>query len=350
MSGTLDRILLASPDLRVALSGWGASIFFIEQRNPDGTWARITLADERMEDFLRNPFCFGATCGRFANRIGGGRFELDEMVRQLACNDGPNSLHGGDAPFHAREWTTGKIVREDGVARGVTFHLVSPDGDGGYPGELQVTATYQLTPDGGLSVDYEAVTDAPTIVNLTHHVYWNLSGRPQGTIADHVLKIPAGHFLPIDANHLVTGEIAAVAGGDFDFRSAALLGGRLASGNPQIRERRGFNHSFVLDGEGEGLRLTVRLEHPASGRWMEMRSDQPSVHLYTGGFLDGPVPGRDGPVWPSFAGVALEPGILPDAPNHPEFPGLCVLRPGEIYHHRIRWTFGHAKGPFSEPE
>jgi aldose 1-epimerase len=343
MSTTVDPILLTSPDLRVALSGWGASIFFIEQRNPDCSWTRITVADERMDDFLRNPFCFGATCGRFANRIGGGSFLLDGISHQLACNDGPNSLHGGDAPYHAREWTLGKIVRENGDARAVTFHLTSADGDGGYPGELQITATYRLTGEGGLSVDYEVVTDAPTIINLTQHVYWNLSGKPGSTIADHVLEIPAEHYLPIDADHLVTGEIAAVGGGDFDFRGPAFLDERLTSGNPQIRDRRGFNHSFVL--QGNGLRPAARLEHPSSGRWMEMRCDQPAVHLYTGGFLDGAGPGRNGPAWPSFAGLALESGVLPDAPNHPEFPGCPALRPGDTYRHRIRWTFGHVASP-----
>lgn len=340
MSGIVGPILLTSPDLRVALCGWGASIFFIEQRNPDGTWTRITVANERLDDFLRNPFCFGATCGRFANRIGDGRFQLDGVLHQLACNDGPNSLHGGDAPYHARDWTTGKIVRENREARSVTFHLTSPHGEGGYPGELQITATYRLTTDGKLSVDYEAVTDTPTVLNLTQHVYWNLSGQPGSTITGHMLEIPAANYLPIDASHLVSGEIATVEDTDFDFRSPALLGERLTSGNPQIRERRGFNHSFVL--EGDGLRPAARLEHPSSGRWMEMQSDQPAVHLYTGGFLDGAVPGKEGPAWPPFAGLALESGVLPDAPNHPQFPGSCVLRPGDIYRHRIQWAFGHA--------
>lgn len=337
MNRHTDPILLTLPDLRVALSGWGASIFFIEQRNPDGSWSRITLANERIEDFRRNSFCFGATCGRFANRIRGGRFELDGRVYQLARNAGMNSLHGGDAPFHAREWTVGGM---DGNR--VTYHLVSPDGDGGYPGELRVTATYGITADGGLSVEYSAVTDAPTIINLTNHVYWNLSGRSQGTIGDHVLRIPAERYLPIDADHLVTGEFAAVEGSDFDFRTAALIGERLKSAVPQIRDRRGFNHSYVL--AGDVPRLAARLEHPASGRWMEMQSDQPAVHLYTGGYLDRAVPGGDGTTWPSFKGVALESGVLPDTPNHPEFPGHCVLRPGECYRHRIQWTMGQVHG------
>lgn len=290
------------------------------------------MGDEQIEDFRRNSFCCGATCGRFANRIRSGRFELDGRVYQLACNNGPNSLHGGDAAFHGREWTTGAIHREGGEVRGARFHLVSPDGDGGYPGELQVTADYRLTEDGVLSVDYTAVTDAPTVIDLTNHVYWNLGGDPQRAVGDHLLMIPADRYLMIDADHLVTGEILAVDGSDFDFRKSELLDGRLASAEPQIRDRRGFDHSFLVD--GEGLRLTARLEHPESGRWMEMRTDQPAVHLYTGGYLD------DSPSWPRYAGLALEAGGLPDAPNHPEFPVACVLRPGETYRHRIEWRIG----------
>lgn len=328
----MDPLQLHSPDLRVALTPWGASIFFIELRNSDGTWARITVGDERLVDFRQNPFCFGATCGRFANRIRDGRFVLDGQVYQLARNNGPNSLHGGDAPFHAREWEVGKM-EEDSIG----FHLVSPAGDGGYPGELQGTASYRLTEEGVLSVDYTAVTDAPTVVSLTNHVYWNLGGRPLTTIGDHLLMMPAGSYLPIDDDHLVTGEVLPVDG-DFDFRTGAWLGERLASANPQIRERRGFNHPFLI--EGDGLRLAARLKHPASGRWMEMRTDQPAVHLYTGGYLDDVVPGRGGKQWPPFAGLALESGALPDSPNHSEFPGRCVLRPGEIYRHRIEWSFG----------
>jgi aldose 1-epimerase len=323
----MDPIFLNSSKLRIALTPWGASIFFIEQRGADGRWARITVGDERIEDFRRNGFCFGATCGRFANRIRRGRFELDGRVHQLACNNGPNSLHGGDAAFHAREWEVGEIDES-----GVRFHLVSPDGDGGYPGELRVTAEYRLAEDGVLSVDYTAVTDAPTVVDLTNHVYWNLGGDPQRAVGDHRLMIPADRYLTIDEDHLVTGEILPVDGGDFDFRRDALLEERLASADAQIRERRGFDHSFLV--EGAGLRLAARLEHPASGRWMEMRTDQPAVHLYTGGYLD------EAAAWCRYAGLALEAGGLPDAPNHPEFPVSCILRPGETYRHRSEWRVG----------
>jgi len=323
----MDPILLSSPDLRVALTSWGASIFYIEQRCADGRWVRITVGDERLEDFRRNGFCFGATCGRFANRIAGGSFELDGRVYQLARNNGPNSLHGGDAAFHGREWEVGKVEKD-----GVAFHLVSADGDGGYPGELRVTAEYRLTSEGVLSVDYTAVTDAATVVDLTNHVYWNLGGDAQRAVGDHQVVIPGDRYLTIDADHLVTGEIVPVDGSDFDFRRGALLDERLASAHEQIRGRRGFDHSFLV--AGEGLRVVARVEHAASGRWMEMRSDQPAVHLYTGGYLD------DSPAWCRYAGLALEAGGLPDAPNHPEFPVSCVLRPGGIYRHRIEWRCG----------
>nr|WP_265594670.1 aldose epimerase family protein [Haloferula sp. BvORR071] len=334
----MDPVLLRSPGLRVALSTWGASIFFVEQRGVDGRWTRITLGDERIEDFQRNRFCFGATCGRYANRISEGRFRLDGRVYQLACNNGPNSLHGGEAPYHAREWAVGEIHEECGETRGVSFHLLSPDGDGGYPGELQVTASYRLSSDGVLSVDYTATSKAATIISLTNHVYWNLSGKDGSNIGGHLLTIPAGRFLPIDDDHLVTGEIASVDGTAFDFRRTALLEDRLASADPQIRDRRGFNHPFLID--RSGLRLAARLEDSESGRWMEMQTDQPAVHLYTGGYLDDPAGGSEAPSWRRYAGVAIEAGGLPDAPNHPEFPVACVLRPGETYRHHTEWWFG----------
>lgn len=330
-------IRLESPcgSLVVDLDPWGASIREVHIRESDGTMVGITLGCDGDEDFRRNPFCLGATCGRFANRIGGARFELDGRIHQLARNDGENSLHGGSAPFHAREWCL-KSHQADGESPTAVFSLTSPDGDGGYPGELRVSAVYQIR-DGVLSVEYTASTDAPTILNLTNHVYWNLSGDPKRTIHEHRLAIPALRWLPIDDGHLVTGELRSVEGTAFDFRVAEMLGKRLALEDPQIAPKRGFNHSWRVD--GDGLRVVAVLDHPPSGRRLVMRGNQPAVHVYTGGFLGDAFPGRGGlPIQP-FGGIALESGGLPDAPNHPEFPS-CVLRPGEIYQHRIEWEIG----------
>lgn len=333
-----EIIELESATVRVRLVARGAAIFGIETLDRHGQLAEITVGCESLDDFYRNSAAFGASCGRFANRIAKGRFRLDGRDYQVACNDGPNSLHGGDAAFHQRDWSVAEVDRDaDGRQCGVRFELSSPDGDGGYPGALQVSAYYQLSTDGQLSLTYFATTDAATVVNLTNHVYWNLSGVPSSNIRDHVLQMRAAEFLPIDSNYLPLGERLPVDNTPFDFRRGASLGDRLDHPDPQIAEMRGIDHAMVI--EGEGLRSALRLEHPVSGRWLEMQTDQPAVHLYTGGFLSDEVPGKAGGVTAPHAGVALESENFPDAPNRPDFPS-AELRPGQRYLHRIVWRFG----------
>lgn len=326
--------------LLVKLTTFGASIFGVEVPDRDGVMMDVALGCDRLEDFVHNAAAFGATCGRYANRIAGGKFMLDGTEYTLAQNNGPNCLHGGEASYHGRIWEVLDQREVDGRIVSVTFHLLSPDGDGGFPGELHVTARYAMEDDGGFSVSYEARTSKPTVVNLTNHVYWNLSGDFSKTIEDHQLVVPAYHFLPIDDNHLVTGEIREVRGTVFDFRNGANLGDVLEHEDPQIATMRGLDHAMLVNGENS--RLGARLEHPASGRCLEITTDQPAVHVYSGGFLDSTVPGKGGARIDRYAAIALESENLPDAPNQPDFPS-AVLRLGETYRHKISWKFGVVK-------
>ncbi len=335
-------ITLCSADgrLEVKLTTFGASIFGVEVPDLDGVMTDVALGCDQLEDFTSNVAAFGASCGRFANRIADGRFTLDGTEYSLARNNGPNCLHGGDAPYHRRVWDVLDQQEIDGRIVSVTFHLLSPDGDGGFPGELHVTACYALDDDGGFSVSYEAHTSKPTVVNLTNHVYWNLGGDFGKTVKDHLLKVPADRFLPIDDNHLVTGEIRDVSGTVFDFRHGANIGDVLGDDDPQIATMNGLDHAMLVNGEGS--RLGARLEHPGSGRWLEITTDQPAVHVYSGGYLDSTVPGKGGATIDRYSAIALESENLPDAPNQPNFPS-AVLRPGETYRHKISWRFGVAE-------
>lgn len=327
----------AQSPVRAVVTSHGASILKVEVPDAAGRLADVIVGGNTLDDHKRNAACFGATCGRVANRIRHGKFSLNGDDYQVAVNNGPNTLHGGDAPFGEREWSIDEVFETDGICHGVRFSLVSPDGDGGFPGELKVTATYRLSDDGELSVDYTAVTDRPTVVNLTNHAYWNLSGDPTSTIEGHDLRVAASRFLPIDADHLATGEILNVEGTPFDMREGIRLGDTLALDHPQIKPMRGFDHAMAVDGDGS--RCALRLSDPSSGRWMELTSDQPAVHVYTGGYIDDTVPGKNGAAYRAYSGVALESENFPDAPNHPDFPSP-VLNPDQSYSHSIRWRFG----------
>jgi len=327
----------AQSPVRAVVTSHGASILKVEVPDANGRLADVVVGGNTLEDHKRNAACFGATCGRVANRIRNGRFSLNGEDYQIAVNNGPNALHGGAAPFGEREWSVENVIEIDGVCQGVTFLLESPDGDGGFPGALTVRATYLLSDDGELSVEYTAETDRPTVVNLTNHVYWNLSGDPESTVESHDLQVAASRYLPIDADHLATGEVLSVEGTPFDMRGGIDLGATLALDDVQIAPMRGLDHAMVIDGEGP--RCALRLTDRTTGRWMEMLTNQPAVHVYTGGYLDATVPGKGGAEYRAYAGVALESENYPDAPNHPEFPSP-VLNPGECYRHIIRWRFG----------
>lgn len=326
-------VRLAGDSVRLELMPLGATIRRFEVRLPDGSWRNIALGAANPADYLTNASYLGMTVGRFANRIDGARFVLDGVEYLLDANEGANQLHGGSDGFHARTWTI--------AGRGpdwVEFTMTSPDGDQGYPGELTVSARYELVP-GGAQVTYRAVTDAPTVVNLTTHTYFNLDGESAGNTDAHVLTVHASHYTPNRDDGIPTGEIRDVSGSAADFRSGRGFGeARLAGDAEGITRNGGFDHNFVIDGVGmrEHCRLTG-----TDGLTLIVESDQPGLQVYGGEHftVDGIQIGTSGRPYVRRPGVALETQHYPDSPNRPEFPST-VLRPGEEYVTTTRWLVG----------
>lgn len=266
-----------------------------------------------------HPF-FGAIAGRYANRIANGQFELNGEVYELARNNGENHLHGGNEGFDKKLWNA--EVNED--ENSVTLSYLSPDGEEGYPGNLDVDVTYTLTEDNELQIDYHATTDKATVVNLTNHSYFNLSGDPSQGILDHLLTIQADRYTPVDEGLIPTGELRPVEGTAFDFTEPETVGARIESIPP------GYDHNYVLNNPNSGVRKIATVQHDESGRIMEVYTDQPGVQLYTGNFLDGSITGHHGVPIQQYAALCLETQTFPDSPNKPDFPSP-VLNPGETY-------------------
>ena len=292
-----------------------------------GRSANVVLGFDWLADYaLRNPN-FGTLVGRYANRIRDGRFALDGEAHALARNDGAHALHGGPCGFGKRWWAIEPLTQADGSVA-LELSLTSEDGDEHYPGRLDVTVRYTLTPANEWRIEYRATTSRPTVINLTHHTYWNLAGL--GSALDHELTLNASFFLPIDAGLIPTG-IAEVDGTPFDFREATPIGRRIRSGDPQLMLARGYDHCYALDRGGrKGLVEAARLRDPSSGRAMELATTEPGVQLYSGNLLDGRLRGASGQTYRQSDGVCLETQHYPDSPNHPEFPST-VLRPGETF-------------------
>jgi len=325
----VERFVLRSGGLEAAVLTYGAVLQSVRAPDAAGTVAEVALGYDVLDGYLADSTYVGAVVGRYANRIAGGRFELDGVEHVLPRNNGDACLHGGPGGFHSLVWT----ARE--VAGGVELSLTSPDGDMGFPGTMTATATYVLG-DDGLTVSYTAETDAPTVVNLTNHAYWNLDG--EGPIEDHVLELPAPRFVAVDDDLIPTG-IQPVEGTPMDFRSPRRIGDGLRSATDQLLRAKGYDHAWVQDGAGDGgVRRIARVRGPHSGRVLEVLTDQPSVQFYSGNFLDGSIAGRGGRAWRQGDGFCLETQHLPDSPNQPDFPST-VLRPGERYATRTLFRF-----------
>jgi aldose 1-epimerase len=320
--------------VRVRLLDYGAITVGIETPDRAGQLADITLGFDDLAGWLKNPPYFGATVGRYANRIAQGRFTLDGRTYTLATNNGPNHLHGGLKGFDKVLWNA-EPQQGPGVV-GIKFTYRSPDGEEGYPGNLAVTAVNSPTGDGGFRVEFTATTDKPTVVNLAYHTYWNLAGHNAGDVLKHALLLAADNFTAVDAGLIPTGEIRRVQGTPLDFTAATPIGARLAA------VEGGYDHNFILRHGGQGIGLAARVYEPGSGRVMELTTDQPAVQFYSGNFLDGSVRGKGGTAYRQHAGFCLETQHYPDSPNHPEFP-TTVLRPGETYRHRMVHRFAIQK-------
>jgi aldose 1-epimerase len=317
----------------------GASIQSLTVPDRDGKAADVVLGYASLAGYLAKPQYFGATVGRFANRIAGGRFSLDGHSYQLAKNDGPNSLHGGMKGFDKALWTVQEL--QSGPAAHVTFKLVSPDGDEGYPGTLTVTATYALGERNEVSIEYRATTDKPTIVNISNHAYFNLAGEGSSDgVMRHLLTLNAPEFTPVDATLIPTGEIRQVSGTDFDFRTPKPIGRDIRDGREQqLVYGKGYDHNWVVSRQvASEPRLVAHVEDPASGRALDILSDQPGIQFYSGNFLDGTTVGKSGRTYRQGDAFVLEPQQFPDTPNHPSF-GSVRLQPGTEYRNRILYRF-----------
>jgi aldose 1-epimerase len=291
----------------------------------------VVLGYPDLDGYLAKPQYFGSTVGRFANRIAGARFSLDGTTYVLAPNDSANSLHGGRVGFDKVVWSIAEIT--SGSVASVKLTYVSPDGEEGYPGSLRVSVTYSLDENHVLTTSYEATTDKPTIINLTHHSLFNLSGaESMRAILDHRLMVNADTYTPVDASLIPTGELRAVAGTPFDFREGRDIGAAIRdASDPQIAIGRGYDHNFVLDGGvTDSPRLAARVEDLGSGRVMELFTTEPGLQVYTGNFLDGTTVGKGDRIYRQGDGLALEPQHFPDTPNQPAFPTVR-LDPGETY-------------------
>lgn len=323
----VERYTLENDSFAVGVLTYGGIIDRIDVPDAAGAHANVVLGYADLDTYARaNKPYFGALIGRYANRIGRGRFALDGREYTLAVNDPPNTLHGGTRGFDKVVWTV-----ESATPSALCLKYVSPDGDEGYPGRLEAQVTYSIDDDAGLRIAYRATADAPTIVNLTNHSYFNLAGEASGDILGHVLQINAGHFTPVGPDFIPTGELAPVDGTPFDFRRPTAIGARIREGDPQLVIGRGYDHNWVLDGTPGGpLGHAVTVHDPSSGRRMDVYTTEPGIQFYSGNFLDATQTGSGGIIYRQSAGFALETQHFPDAPNKPSFP-TAVLRPGQTF-------------------
>ncbi|MBR0345462.1 MAG: galactose mutarotase [Rudaea sp.] len=323
----------------------GASLHTLSVPDRAGKSANITLGYAALDDYLKKPQYFGATVGRYANRIANGRFDLDGHTYQLSTNEKTTSLHGGERGLDKVLWQIGEL--KHGVdAASVSLSYVSADGEMGYPGKLSITATYTLDTHNRLSIEYRATTDKPTIVNLSNHAYWNLSGEGSGSVMDQRLRIVADAYLPVDEKLIPTGEVRSVAGSVFDFRETKPIGRDIRRGDDaQLLVGHGYDHNFVVARSmASAPRLVAQVEDPASGRVLKLLSAQPGLQFYSGNFLDGSTVGTGGRVYRQGDAFALEPQLFPDTPNQPAF-GSARLDPGKDYRNLIVYEFSTAAAP-----
>ena len=311
----------------VVVSSLGAGILEVSVPNKMGKMENVALGYAHPSDYMADGPCMGKIPGRYANRIGGGRFSIDGKEYKLAINNGPNHLHGGPTGFQNRLWDS--VIIPDGVR----FTYVSQAGEEGYPGELTVTAEYRWTDRNKLHLTLKATTTADTIVNLTNHTYWNLRGADSGSVLDHKLRIKASRWLVTDENLTPTGSIAEVAGTPMDFRKLRVVGSRIRANFPALVYGKGYDNYWLLDNEE-----AVVLKETISGRKLVIRTDQPGVQVYTGNWLNGCPVNRSGERYLDYDGIAIEAQGFPDAPNHPEFPSQ-LLRKEDIYQRFISFEF-----------
>lgn len=319
------------------ISSYGGIVTSLKVPDRNGQLGDVVLGYDNLADYIRNSPFFGALIGRYGNRIARGKFTLDGVQYTLATNNYPNALHGGNKGFDKVVWEPTILTGPEGASLKLTY--LSKDGEEGYPGNLSVTVVYTLTEDNALKIEYTATTDKDTVVNLTQHSYWNLAGRD--SILDHIVMIPADKFTPVDSTLIPTGELKPVDGTPFDFRTPTAIGARIKQDDEQLKFGNGYDHNWVINKPMGEMGLMARVTEPATGRVMEVFSDQPGLQFYSGNFLDGTITGKGGRVYQFRAAFCMEPQHYPDSPNRPEFPSV-VLKPGQVYHNTIIYKFSTA--------
>lgn len=320
-------VLSNASGAELCVTNYGAKIVSLMVPDRDGKLTDVVTGHKSIADYLTSeePY-FGAICGRYGNRIAKGRFEIDGTVYdQLAINNGPNSLHGGLNGFNAKVWDATQKDEQT-----IELQLISPDGEEGFPGELQTAVTYQLTEDNEVIISYRAVTTKPTVLNLTNHSYFNLSGAGDPYVGDHLLQINADYYLPTDETAIPYGPKEPVEGTPMDFRTLHTVGERINDDFEQLHFGKGYDHTYILNKEGEELSFCARCNSPKTGIVMETFTTEPGVQLYTGNWMTGNFEGKPGQRYPERAALCLETQHFPDSPNKPEYPST-LLRPGETF-------------------
>jgi aldose 1-epimerase len=314
--------------MEVKITNFGGTVVSLKAPDRSGKFADVVLGFSDVADYLKPHPSFGTAIGRFGNRIAKGRFTLNGVEYKLAINNGENHLHGGIKGFDDVLWTAQEVNSIAGPAVRLTY--LSKDGEEGYPGNLQVTMTYTLTNNNELRIDYIATTDKDTVVNLTHHSYFNLAGEGNGDILNHRLKLNANRFTPTDAGSIPTGELRSVRGTPFDFLTPQAIGERINQDDEQLKFGNGYDHNFVINGRMGALRQAAVVTEPGTGRIMEVWTTEPGIQLYTGNFLDGTLTGKSGKPYQRRTGFCLETQHYPDSPNKPNFP-TTTLKKGATF-------------------
>ena len=328
--------LTNSNGVELKITNYGGIVTSLKVPDKQGEFEDVVLGYDSLSSYLEETPYFGAIVGRYANRIAQAKFTLDGQEYSLAQNNGENTLHGGLIGFDKVVWETEEIQTDNEV--GLRLRYLSEDMEEGYPGNLEVEVHYTLDNENAFKIDYKATTDKKTVVNLTHHSYFNLKGKIDSDILDHFVTINASRFLPVDNNLIPTGELWEVTGTPFDFTQPKAIGERINDDNEQLKLGIGYDHCWVIDRENDDMIIVASVMEPTSGRIMEVYSTEPGIQLYTGNFLNGTITGKDGAVYNHRYGFCLETQHYPDSPNKPEFPSV-VLEPGDTYQSSTVYKF-----------
>ena len=324
--------------MRVSLSNIGAAIQSVFVKDKNGVFDDVVLGYDTVAGYQHDPFYTGTIVGRYANRIAGAMVEIEGKTWQLTAKEGGFHHHGGKEGFNKKIWTPVLLDKSEGL--GLTFSLFSPDGDEGFPGNLQVTVKYTLNDHDQLIVEYSCETDKSTVINLTQHAYFNLAGHNKGSITDHQLQVNAKQYLPVNDMVVPNGNLADISGTPFDFSMPKPIGQDIDADHEQINLGSGYDHSWVLKKEhSQEVVLAVQATEDKSGRKLTVYTTEPALHIYTGNFLDGSVKGKDGYAYQRREGFCLETQNYPDSPNKPHFPS-ALLKAGEVFSSKTIFEFG----------